>query len=73
MDESKSCPKCHAKMDEGFVVDDQLFAQKQSEWAQGEPSYSFSGLKNRLKLPITAFCCQLCGYIESYGRRQAAP
>ena len=40
------------------------------EWVEGPPEYGWLGVKwvRRKRLPITAYRCPSCGYLETYAR-----
>jgi hypothetical protein len=68
----RPCPKCRERMQEGILPDfgDGAIA-RQSIWVEGKPAVGplggfFGGLRLRGKaqLPITAFRCTSCGYVE---------
>jgi hypothetical protein len=64
------CPKCEGVMEAGYVLDHtqpKLYAA--SSWVEGPPEKSiWSGLhtKNRRNLPVIAYRCVACGYLELY-------
>ena len=63
------CPKCHGRMEEGFILDNSYGARLQSAWVEGKPKRSFwTGVKFReeAKRPIATFRCEGCGYLESF-------
>jgi hypothetical protein len=66
-----SCPKCHARMERGFLLDHAHGAVAEPEWAEGRIEKSFwtgvktSGRERRL---VETFRCESCGYLESYAR-----
>jgi Domain of unknown function (DUF6487) len=70
IEERLRCAKCNTLMEEGFILDNAHSTRVQSEWVQGAPEegWWFMGLKLRgkLRLPITAYRCPKCGYLESY-------
>ncbi len=57
-------------MDEGFIVDyTEAGGKVVSHWVAGKPEFGlFGGTKTRGKVqhPVRTFCCQKCGYLESY-------
>jgi hypothetical protein len=62
-------------MQEGFLPDfgDGAIAHRQGIWVEGKPVLGrlgglFSGLRlrGRAQLPISAFRCTSCGYVEIY-------
>ncbi len=73
-DVTSKCPKCQGFMVQGFVLDHTYGSQMVSTWVQGEPQRSFwSGLKGSgIELPIGAFRCDRCGYLEFYARHRYA-
>jgi hypothetical protein len=65
------CPKCHAEMEAGFLVDHSYDTAKASEWIEGPAEASFwTGVKLRGKerRPIHTYRCVRCGFLESYAR-----
>jgi predicted nucleic-acid-binding Zn-ribbon protein len=68
------CPKCEAKMSEGFVLDRGDYNYKMPAlWIEGKPEESFwSGLKtsDRDAFSVQAFRCQACNYLEFYATEQ---
>lgn len=65
-----TCPKCAARMEEGFVLDHTQHAgYAQAAWIEGPPTRSFwTGvkIKGREQHPVTTLRCATCGYLESY-------
>jgi hypothetical protein len=71
---SQNCPKCNGQMEQGFVLDKGLNMQYVSQWAAGPPQKSFwlgTSPPDNL-IPIGAFRCASCGYLESYARPEFA-
>ena len=72
-DAALRCPKCQRPMEKGYVADLTYSAALQSAWTRGEPvpRRFRSGVKwNRAdNVPIAAFRCTGCGYLESYAPR----
>ena len=70
------CPKCDGKMEQGFILDLTYGGQIVSRWAAGVPRKSYwSGTRavpDHDVIPVGAFRCQSCGYLESYARREFA-
>ncbi len=64
------CAKCHAPMEQGFIVGLNMYGQiVQSEWAAGPPVKSFwTGitLRGTRRYPIYTYRCTASGYLESY-------
>ena len=64
-----ACPKCAARMEEGFVLDQTYGSYAQAAWIEGPPTRSFwTGvkMKGREQHPVTTLRCATCGYLESY-------
>ena len=70
------CPKCKGDMVQGFVPDYSYTDLLVAGWQAGQPKKSFWGKTKRPPLegvPIGAFACTKCGFLEFYaGRRFAA-
>jgi hypothetical protein len=68
------CPKCNGSMEQGFIVDMSHAVRVVSSWARGAPlkSWIFETVVPADKLPIGAFRCSSCGYLESYAREEFA-
>jgi len=68
---NSKCPKCDGEMVQGFVQDYNYSysAAFVGKWLEGKPKKSFW---NKLKapyhqgIPIGAFRCQKCGFLELY-------
>ena len=63
------CPKCGGEMIQGFVPDFSHGAIFVGAWHAGQPKKSFwTKTKNPSPggLPIGAFRCQKCGFLEFY-------
>jgi hypothetical protein len=62
------CPKCNHFMSEGFIVDRGDGGMSwPTEWSQGKPEKSFwTGTKTNSKRKVTTYCCEACGFLESY-------
>ena len=66
---SKTCGKCGARMEPGFMPDDKDNGSKVTSWVEGAPVKSFWGFfktKGRRKLAIETWRCGRCGFLESY-------
>jgi hypothetical protein len=63
-----ACWKCDGEMTQGFVVDKTHGGVAVGEWGPGAPTTSFwTGTKRPAEsLPIGAFRCSSCGYLEFY-------
>jgi len=57
-------------MSPGFLIDrGDHNVGRQALWVEGLPEVSFwTGLKirNRLKIPVVTFRCQICGFLEFF-------
>lgn len=69
------CSKCGGRMEQGFILDRgaaefTLRGRYVSKWARGAPlkSFLFKTWVPWDALPIGAFRCASCGYLESYAR-----
>ena len=72
---SPRCPKCQAKMSEGFLVDSSHQAVRVAHWAEGAPTYwalRILKMRGRRKLPIQSWRCASCGYLESFANEPEA-
>ncbi len=71
------CPKCQGDMAQGHALDNTYGGVLLSLWQLGPAKKSFwGGLKISSRaalLPIAAFRCQTCGYVEFYAREEFAP
>lgn len=69
---SLRCPKCQKTMEEGHVPDIGYGQATQSGWAHGSPERLrfFGGIKVKKKeqMPISAYRCPGCGYVELYAK-----
>jgi hypothetical protein len=74
--QTMDCPKCKARMEEGFIIEYMDFNHTQvSNWVEGQPTDNrvlglSAGLKtkDRRMLPVSSFRCTGCGYVESYAK-----
>jgi len=69
--EKLQCPKCKDEMVQGFVLDNghHIKGIIVQGWHEGQPKKSFwSGTKlpSTEGVPIGAFRCQKCGFLELY-------
>ena len=72
---SVRCPKCEAKMAEGFLIDSSQQAVRVTHWAEGAPTYWFLKvlkLRGRRRLPVQTWRCASCGFLESYANEASA-
>ena len=71
------CPKCKGEMVQGFVPD--YFHDARSlvvAWFAGPPKKSFWSKTKALRgdgVPVGAFRCQKCGFLEFYSDAKFAP
>ena len=77
------CPKCKGKMEEGWLPDDLFGSTQPMRWVKGrpvrnQPASKFirdAGYKepepDRM-VPIVAYACTTCGFMEFYARRPRA-
>ena len=67
--DNKRCPKCSGEMAQGFVPDAAHGSTHVARWHPGQPKKSFwTGTKAPFGegVPIGAFRCQRCGFLEFY-------
>jgi len=67
------CPKCKNKMIQGFVPTYFHNALNIPTWCEGMPKKSFLGgveSQSDVEIPIGAFRCQNCGYLEYYAKQE---
>jgi hypothetical protein len=63
------CPKCEGGMVQGFLPDNTYGGILVERWHAGQPKKSFwTGTKTPSTegIPIGAFRCQKCGFLEFY-------
>ena len=68
------CPKCSARMDEGFMMDQTQGGVRVGTWVSGQPEKSFwTGLKirGRQLIQVRTYRCRACGFLESYARPES--
>lgn len=71
MDLELKCPKCNHPMEQGFVADHlNGMTSGMARWQRGTPKRNFLGAGIRSMfgagVPIGAFRCIDCGYLEFY-------
>jgi hypothetical protein len=69
------CPKCEGNMVHGFVAEFMGGGGATVEsWAQDAPKKAWVTGVNvpGICLPIATFRCEVCGYLESYARKEFA-
>lgn len=71
-DRSTTCCKCDGQLVQGFVVDHTYGGLAAGEWGPGAPIPSFwTGTKRPAEtLPIGAFRCSSCGFLEFYAGQE---
>ncbi len=70
---SKKCPKCGGVLVQGFILDYTYGGIIAQNWHEGRPQKSFWTGTTRPKskgVPIAAFRCSSCGFIEFYSREE---
>jgi predicted RNA-binding Zn-ribbon protein involved in translation (DUF1610 family) len=63
------CSKCGGSMIEGFAMELPTGRQAVNCWVEGIVERSWwTGIKfiNKRRHPITTYCCDKCGYLESF-------
>lgn len=72
-EESHPCPKCGGEMVKGWLPDAAGRGVLRSVWTAGDPQRGFFGSivypKRNATLPISAFRCCDCGFIEHYAAK----
>lgn len=69
MDQDLKCPKCQNEMVQGFIPDYTFMARWIASWIEGQPKRSFiryTKVPIGGGIPIAAFRCKQCGYLELY-------
>lgn len=73
----KMCPKCEGEMLQGHTLDATYGGVLVGRWVEGAPKKSFWGglaMRNPYAfLPIAAFRCEGCGFLEFYAGAEFAP
>ena len=74
-DSISPCPKCGGQLEAGYLPDASYVAQAIGRWASGSPAKSaWTGTKvAKQTVPLCAFRCTGCGYVELYARDEFAP
>jgi hypothetical protein len=66
------CPKCSKLMERGYVPDVSHSQVYQGSWARGIPEQRrfVGGIKHKQSdtIPVDAYRCPSCGYVEFYAR-----
>jgi hypothetical protein len=70
------CPKCNGDMVQGFTFDrEQSGIRRVSSWVEGAPEKSFwtgTQVPAEKCVPVGAFRCSVCGFLEFYARPEFA-
>jgi hypothetical protein len=71
---SQKCPKCNGRMLRGYIPDANHACTMLIGWVQGSANKSWIGGIKRRKgvVPVGAFRCEACGYLEFYARAEFA-
>ena len=72
---NSGCPKCGASMEEGFVPDFAHSTILIGSWHAGKPKKSFlrrTDVSFKDGIPIGAFRCSKCGFLELYADQRFA-
>lgn len=67
--EPMKCPKCSGAMVQGFIPDYSDGPIYVEDWIEGQPAKSFWTKTKAAKgegIPIGAFRCEKCGFLEFY-------
>ncbi len=63
------CPKCHGRMEQGFILDIGYGTRMPASWYGGQPARSiWTGTKTRglATAQIVSWRCSRCGFLENY-------
>ena len=62
------CSKCSGSMEIGWLIDRGHYRLDSLHWVKGSPEAALlSGVKEpKNPLPVIAYCCVACGYVEMY-------
>lgn len=74
-EDQMKCLKCKSEMAQGFVADYSMAAALVASWHAGHPKKKLVGHTKGPRsegLPIGAFRCQKCGFLEFYADPQFA-
>jgi hypothetical protein len=69
MGKQLQCSKCGGSMVEGFAMELPTGRLAVNSWVEGKVERSWwTGIKfaNKRRHPITTYCCNKCGYLESF-------
>jgi hypothetical protein len=69
------CSKCNKPMELGFIPDSQEGGYRLINWIEGKPTGTEESVKYTLEksVPIGAYRCVGCGYLEFYARPEFVP
>ena len=72
MSDKLSCLKCNGVMQAGFIPN---IPRGQMVWYEGEApkTYRASFMFGREALTVATSRCAVCGYLESYAKRETQP
>ncbi len=66
MVESRGCPKCSGKMEEGYLKEVGNYGNPTSQFApSNEPPFPVKGAASQRR-NITLYRCSVCGFLEMY-------
>jgi hypothetical protein len=75
MAQDLKCPKCQGEMVQGFIPEYTDGGSTVSAWAEGQPKKSWwvgTKVPSEGRIPIGAFRCKGCGYLEFYADQRFA-
>jgi hypothetical protein len=75
MNKTDNCPKCQGELVQGFIPDLAFAQAVVGHWYKGPPRTHYSGdmkVPALGGLPIAAFRCSQCGYLELYADKEYA-
>lgn len=76
MNEKNNCPKCNGQMEQGFIPDySHGGTVAVGSWHKGLPKKDFWTRTKAIRwegIPMAAFRCSACGFIEIYSREEFA-
>jgi hypothetical protein len=76
MELTLNCPKCNALMEKGFVIEHADPSASLLDWIAGAPELTSPILgkyKTSNARQIATYCCNGCGFLESYARLRDMP
>lgn len=76
MSQSRTCPKCEGGMVKGFVPDHRKHGYDLMAWHSGHPvgdSYLNLKMRDGPGIPIGAYRCSGCGFLEFYSEERHTP